>query len=67
MKSLGIAALFASAIAGTMIAQRGDGTGTRDPAEAVRAQCALYLHFDYDRVRCVEIYQEQQVAKGAHH
>jgi hypothetical protein len=64
MKSLVIAAMFASAVAGPIIVH-GNGTGVADPADSVRAQCALYLHFEYDRERCFDILQGRHAAMGA--
>ena len=64
MKSLVIAAVFASAVAGPIIVH-GNGAGVPDPADSMRAQCALYLHFEYDRERCFEMLQQRHAAMGA--
>jgi hypothetical protein len=64
MKSLVIAAMFASAVAGPIIVH-GNGAGVPDPADSMRAPCALYLHFEYDRERCFDILQGRHAAKGA--
>jgi hypothetical protein len=54
MKPLAIAAAFASAVAGTIIASGNGETAPRNPADSIRGYCARF-HGEYDRERCFTI------------
>jgi hypothetical protein len=63
MKPLVIAAAFASAVAGTVIASGSGEPAPRNPADAIRGYCARF-HGDYDRERCFTILAERLRAEN---